>query len=76
MDVTSYNSETNFANYMHLLSVPGNVSVPKMMGNLTIMTLHVQTYIYSPLAILNDINLNNLHKTKTIFCPPSLLTEG
>lgn len=43
MDVTSHNSETDFANYIHLLSVPGNINVPKMMGNSAIMTLHVYT---------------------------------
>lgn len=33
IDMASYNSQTNLANYVHLLSVPGNINAPKIMAN-------------------------------------------
>lgn len=33
IDMSSHNSQTNFANYVHLLSMPGNINALKIMGN-------------------------------------------
>lgn len=70
---------THFANNMHLLSVPGNLNVPELWGIQPLthyISIRVQIYIYSSFAILTNINLNNLHKTRIISWPPGLLTEG
>lgn len=78
--MASHNSQTNFANYIQLLSVLGNINGPKIMGNsaslhydITCVHMHMhrhtfvaQFFLTQKGAILTDVNLKSLHRPESI----------